>query len=256
MSETAISVKGLSYQGKDGACLKEISFSVEKKGVHGILSPFGTDASLLLDLLAGVRTPSTATIAMDACEVDLSSVLWKKKIGYVPKAPAFYANMTVYELLDFVGEARGVSSDLRLRQIEEALELTGLHSLAMRLVDRLSDGEKKRVGLAAALLGNPSILLLDDPSAELFDWILMLGKHKTVLLGSGDFATMKELCEDVVILADGMLLASGSFSALEETLVKNSEARSLSEVYDSIVELSRRKEPKKSALLSGEERER
>ena len=120
----------------------------------------------------------------------------------------------------------------------------------------LSDGEKKRVGLAAALLGNPSILLLDDPSAELFDWILMLGKHKTVLLGSGDFATMKELCEDVVILADGMLLASGSFSALEETLVKNSEARSLSEVYDSIVELSRRKEPKKSALLSGEERER
>ena len=120
----------------------------------------------------------------------------------------------------------------------------------------MSEGEKKRVSLAAALLGNPSVLLLDDPSAELFDLILMLGKHKTVLLGGGDFAMMKELCEDVVILADGMLLASGNFADLEEALVKNSEMESLSALYDSIVEISRRKEPKKSSLWSGEERER
>ena len=247
--ETAISVKGLSYQGKDAACLKEISFSVTKKGIHGILSPFGVEASLLLDVLAGVRTPSAATMTIDSCEIDSFSVLWKKKIGYVPKKPVFYPHMNVYELLDFVGESRGVSSGLRLRQIEEALELVGIDSLAMRLIDGLSEGEKKRVSLAAALLGNPSILLFDDPTPEFFELLRMLGRHKTVVVGGGAFFVMKELCEDVVLLSEGMLLASGSFSELEAKLRGSDEVHSLEELYDSIVALSSVNQKNKTAIL-------
>jgi ABC-2 type transport system ATP-binding protein len=255
LSEIAISVSGLNYEDKNKPRIKDVSFSFSKGGIHGILSPFGSDSSLLLDFLAGACTPSSAEISLDSCVVDFSSDAWKKKIGYVPKKPVFYDTMNVYELLDFVGEARGVSSDLRLRQIEEALELVGLDSLAMRLVGRLSEKEKKRLSLAAALLGNPSFLFFDDPSEELFDLIRLLGKHKTVLLGSGDFATVKELCEDVVILSDGMLLASGSFSELEEKLTQSGENQSLSELYESIVALSQENGKTKSTILGGEEKE-
>lgn len=256
MTDAAISVLGLSYEGDKGSVLKDISFSFSKGGIHGILSPFGSDSSILLELLAGVRTQNSASVTSDSCEVDLSSAFWKKKIGYVPKTPVFYDRMNVYELLDFVGEARGVSSELRLRQIEEALELVGVDALANRLLGRLSEEEKKRVSLAAALLGNPSFLLFDDPTPEFFDLIRMLGKHKTVILGGGNFAAMKELCDDVVILSDGMLLASGSFSELEEKLTRSEEKQSLADIYASIVALSWRKDSKESTILGGEERGR
>ena len=143
-----------------------------------------------------------------------------------------------------------------MRQIEEALELVGVDALANRLLGRLSEEEKKRVSLAAALLGNPSFLLFDDPTPEFFDLIRMLGKHKTVILGGGNFAAMKELCDDVVILSDGMLLASGSFSELEEKLTRSEEKQSLADIYASIVALSWRKDSKESTILGGEERGR
>ncbi|MBO5938808.1 MAG: ABC transporter ATP-binding protein [Clostridia bacterium] len=253
MTEMAISVDLLNYEIKEGGSIKDISFSFTKGGIHGILSPFGVDASLTLELLSGIRQPDSASLSLDGQAVDVSSVDWKKKIGYVPKAPEFYRDLTVYELLDFVGEARGVSAELRLRQIEEALELVGLDGLAHRLVCRLSEGEKKRLSLAAALLGNPSILLFDTSTPEFFDLIRMLGKHKTVILSSGDFEVMRELCEDVVILSDGALLASGTFSELEAQLARSEEKQSLAEVYASVEELSKENSNKRSSILSREE---
>ena len=256
MADMAISVASMNYSSEEGNSIRDLSFSFSKGGVHGILSPFGVDASLTLALLSGVLCPDSASVTLGAQTVDFSSVAWKKTIGYVPKSPAFYPEMTVYELLDFVGEARGVSSDLRLRQIEEALDLVGIDSLANRLVSRLSAGEKKRLSLAAALLGNPSFLFLDAPSAELSDLIRMLGKHKTVILGGGDLPLMRSLCEDVVILSDGALLASGSFAELEEQLSRGEEKKSLAEVYAAVEELSAvrvKALKKKGSILSGEE---
>ncbi len=256
MTESAISVLSLNDKEdkrKDGCSIQDVSFSFRKGGIHGILSPFGVDASILFDLLSGIRCPDSVSMTLDGEAVDVFSVDWKKKIGHIPKSPEFYRDLTVYEILDFVGEARGVSSDLRLRQIEEALELVGLDTLSARLVCRLSESEKKHLSLAAALLGNPSILLFDTPTPEFFDLIRMLGKHKTVILGGGDFEVMRELCEDVVILSDGTLLASGSFSELEETLAKKEKKQSLADVYASVVALSKENDRKRSSILSREE---
>ena len=237
--DKALSVNGLSYSNKQGMLLKNLSFSISKGGLHAILSPLGSDSSTLLDLLSGVVTSSSGSVTLLGDPISFTEVTWKKKIGYVPKFPEFYGTMTVYEVLDFVGDARSVPLELRVRQIEEALELLDISSLEHRLISSLSLGEKKRLGLAAALLGNPEILLFDDPTTEFKPLLRMLGGLKTVILGGGDFEIMRELCDDVVILSEGALIANGTFAELEDKLTNNGETLSLFEFYSSLVEVSR-----------------
>ena len=255
MIDSIISVKDLSCEGKSTS-LKTLSFSISKGGVHGILSPFGVDASLLLSLLAGVFLPDSGELSFGGEKIEFSSTEWKKKVGYVPKAPEFYEKMTVSEILGFVGEARGVSSELCLRQVSEAIALLDLTPIEDRLTERLSSAEKKRLSLAAALIGNPSILLFDDPTPEFFDLIAMLGKHKTVILGGGDLSVMQSLCEDVVILSDGTLVANGSFSELESALSEREDSHSLAEVFASLELLSKENGKSRNAIFEGEEKGR
>ena len=254
--EQMICVSELSYSGRQGAPLKGLSFSIEKGGIHGILSPTGVEASTLLAILAGAIPPSVGTFTVNASN---RADAWKKAIGYVPKYPEAYRDMTVYEFLDFVGEARGVSSELRLRQIEEALELVGLSEKDRRLFARLSAVEKKKASIAAALLGNPSILLIDTPipaetsAAEKRDvenLIRMLGKLKTVILAEKELSILRELCSDVILLSMGELLAQGDFAELEENLARSEEPSSLEELYASLVSLAKEAELEKHSLLS------
>ena len=263
--EEMICVSELSYCGRLGASLKNLSFSIEKGGIHGILSPGGVEASTLLAILAGSIVGVSGSLTMRLGDVIFSfgeaknAKHWKRKIGYVPKTPEIYRDMTVYEILDFVGEARGCTSELRLRQIEEALDLVGLSEKENRLFDRLSKVDQKRGSLAAALLGNPSILLLDEPipasanaadRREIAELIRMLGKLKTVVLAGESLSMMREFCEDVVILSGGELLAKGSFAELEENLSRSEEKVSLDELYASLVALTKKNELAKKSLLS------
>ena len=263
--EEMICVSELSYFGRLGAPLKNLSFSIEKGGIHGILSPGGVEASTLLAILAGSIVGAVGSLTMrSGDEVSASdgakkSKHWKRKIGYVPKFPEVYRDMTVYEILDFVGEARGCASELRLRQMEEALDLVGLSDKESRLFERLSAVEQKKVSLAAALLGNPSILLIDEPipasanaadRREIAELIRMLGKLKTVVLAGESLSMMREFCEDVVLLSGGELLAKGSFTELEENLARSEEKLSLDELYDSLVSLAKESELTKKSLLS------
>lgn len=258
--EQIICVSELSYSGRQGAPLKGLSFSVEKGGIHGILSPTGGEASTLLAILAGAISPNEGSLTVNASN---GTNAWKKTIGYVPKHPEVYRDMTVYELLDFVGEARGVSSELRLRQIEEALELVGLSDKDQRLFEKLSLVEKKKASIAAALLGNPSLLLIDHvlpvgasshDRREIFGLLLMLGKLKTVMVAEEDLSILRELCSDVLLLSMGEVLAQGSFDELDENLARSAEKSSLEELYASLVLLAKEAELERRSLLSGESR--
>lgn len=269
-----ICVSELSYSGCLGAPLKQLSFSVRKGGVHGILSPMGVEASTLLAILAGSLRGAIGSFSICFGEEKLDSVAlmrqkhWKYKIGYVPKFPEFYRNMTVYEALDFIGEARGVAAELRLRQIEEALELVGISNKERRLFEKLTAAEKKKASIAAALLGNPSLLLIDEPilssfpadeKREISSLIRMLGTRKTVLLAGEDLSVMRTLCEDVILLSGGSVLASGSFLELEETLAQTDEKTSLEALYATLVALEKEARWERHSLLSeceGKEGER
>ena len=240
----------LCYTPAAGCALEGFSCSFPKGGVHGILGPSGSGKTLLLELLSGIKTPESGQVFIKEEGRVPSDFAVKAKIGYVPKVPIFYGDMTATEILDFVGQARGVSSDKRYRQMKEAMELTGVESFANRLSAHLTAEERKRLSLAAALLGNPDVLFIDEPipvkdaakRGEFMDLIAMLGRVKTVILASADFSTVRKLCEDVLIMAEGTLLVQGSFESLESKLLRSrglrvttkGEGESLSEAIHSI----------------------
>ena len=256
-NEWIIQVSHLSkkYDGKDA--LKDVSFSISPKGIHGILAPKGAGKSVLMDVLSGCDTADEGEILFQG-----SAELPKERIGYVPQDPDFYDRMTVLEALDFVGEVRGVPTDKRYRQMKEAIELIDLESVQDRLFGRLTKTEKKKVALAAALLGSTELILIDEPlwgesmtvQGENEKLLRMLGKHKTVLIASENFSLIRELCEDVLILSEGSVVAQDTFDALEEKLSRKGNAMSLEAVYASLVELSRQAciEERSEALFADE----
>ena len=260
-----ILVRELSYSGRLGAPLKPLSFSIEQGGIHGILSPTGVEASTLLAILAGALSPSGGSFTVGSSDETSKGNRWKRKVGYVPKFPELYRDMTVYELLDFVGEARGCASELRLRQIEEALDLVRLSDPEGRLFERLTAVQKKKVSLAAALLGNPSILLIDEPipasanaadRREIAELLRMLGKIKTVVLAGASLSMMRDFCEEIVLLSGGELLAKGRFAELEENLARSGEKTTLDELYASLVAMAQTSDlEKKSILFAQSEKE-
>jgi len=226
--------------------LDQISITVAKGGIHGILGPRGAGKTTLLELIAGGVAPDSGRIEIGGTDIAKEPISTKRKIGYVPQSTTVYSDMTVSELLNFVGQTRKVETDKRYRQIKEAIDLVGLESVQNRLTKNLTEYEKKKLLLAAALLGNPDVLLLDEPipvcsaeqRQELEGLIRMLGGIKTVLLATRDFATARSLCQDVMILSDGRQLVADTFDALEHTLADRAEAVSLEELYRSLTAVS------------------
>ncbi len=242
-----LSFDRVSKTSDDKKILEDVSFDIEKKGVHGILAPKGSGKTTLLDVIAcmvdvdcGSVTLGEEIISGKAKSKDIKEI--KKRIGYVRSNLEFYRDMTVTEVLSFVGEARKVKSEKLTRQIKEALELTELYELRKRKTKLLSFGEQKRLGIATALLGNPDIILIDEPDVsdmgykrvdeELFELIKILGKPKTVIVTTENYKIAKMLCDDVVILSDGKVLACGNFAELEERLEGKT---SLEELYNSLL---------------------
>lgn len=226
---TWIWAEELCASSERGGSLCGFSCSFEKGGIHGILGPSGAGKTLLLEVLAGVKTPEGGSVSIKEAGRNPADPKVKAKIGYVPKAPVFYGDMTAIEILDFIGQARGVSADKRYRQIKEAMDLTGIEDIGNRLAGNLNAEERKRLSYAGALLGNPDVLLIDEPipvkdaakRSEFMDLLTMLGRVKTVILASADFSVIKKLCEDVLIMAEGTLLVQGSFASLEKKLLQS-----------------------------------
>ena len=162
-NDLAISVDNLTKYGNGetytngGLC--NLSFSFEKKGIHCILAPKYSGKTQILDIISGSDTADEGEISIFGKDPH-TGVKAKKKIGYLRKDNTLYANMTVFETMNFVGDTRGVESGKLYRQIKEALELIGLDGLKNRLVGKLTEYDKKKLSLAAALLGNPDLLLL------------------------------------------------------------------------------------------------
>lgn len=248
IKDSVLYVKELSCR-KDGEIgggreLKNISFSFGRKGIHGILAPKHSGKSLLMDILAGCESADSGEVLLCGMSISENALEYKKRIGYVQKKNAFYPDMTATELLSLVGETRQVESAKLYRQIKEAMELTGLEEIKNRLVRKMTGFEIKKLAIAAALLGNPDILLLDEAvtprmgdgqRTELVGLIEMLGRMKTVVIATDDYKLARELCEDVLIISDGQTLAKGSFDALEERLRTADGASTLEELYNSLV---------------------
>lgn len=241
-----IFVKDVTKRSSEEFAVEGISFDIDEKGIYGFLGKNGSGKTLLCEILAGACAPDEGEIIYKDRALYKKERLTaeiKKKIGYVPKSCFYDGDMTVMEVMDLIGNARGVDPDKRYRQIKEALELMGISTKKDTLVDDLSFSERKRLCIAAALIGNPDVIIMDEPFAyleaqqadETARLLEMLGKKKAVLMFTSRAAYVEKLARTAAFINDGRLVLWENTAELLEKLAENGLGR-LSEALDALCE--------------------
>lgn len=219
-----IEVKNLTKRYGKTVAVDGISFKINNGRIYGLLGPNGAGKSTTLGMLAGCLAPSCGRVRINGFDVQSEPKKAKKYIGYLPEIPPLYDEMTPVEYLSFVAEAKGVSYERGVRQVNEVLELTGLDGVKRKLIRQLSKGTRQRVGIAQALLGNPEIIILDEPTVgldprqitEIRALVRRLGEKRTVIISSHLLSEVEELCDHVLILSEGKLIANAPIEELRE----------------------------------------
>ena len=221
-----IQVKNLTKQYGDNVAVDNISFDIEDGKIYGFLGPNGAGKSTTMNMITGCLCATSGTVLINGKDIVENPIEAKKHIGYLPELPPLYPDMTPYEYLTFVAEAKGLDAEQTYRQVGEVMSLTALNDVADRLIGNLSKGYCQRVGIAQALLGNPNIVILDEPTVgldpkqiiEIRDLIRTLGKTKTVILSSHILAEISAVCDHIMILSKGRLVANDTPENLEQSM--------------------------------------
>lgn len=209
----------------------DISFEIKPGEIIGLLGPNGSGKTTVLRMVAGFFPPSSGSILIDDMNLYTSHPSIRARIGYLPERVPLYDALTVDEFLHYVSELKGVVRAQRKTHLESIVSKCNLESVRNRLIGKLSKGFRERTGLAQALIGDPDILVLDEPTigldprqtAEFRSLIKALSKNKIVLLSSHLLSEVSMLCSRVLIMDQGALLASGSPKELEETVRNSAE---------------------------------
>jgi ABC-2 type transport system ATP-binding protein len=228
-----IEVRNLTKRYGELTAIRDISFSVARGEILGFLGPNGAGKTTTMRILTGYMPASAGTITVDGFDVFENSFEVRRRIGYLPEVPPLYTDMTVESYLDFVARIKGVARAKIGEATERALGVCGLTEVRHRLTGHLSKGYRQRVGLAQALIHDPPVLVLDEPTIgldprqiiEIRKLIRTLAGDRTVILSTHILPEVSQVCEKVVILAGGRI-------ALEErmeTLMK--QGVSLEDVF-------------------------
>lgn len=223
----SIEVHQLTRLYGEQKAVDNISFQVDKGEIVGFLGPNGAGKSTTMKIITGYLQPDSGTTIVCGIDVQKEPLQSKKKIGYLPEANPLYYDMYVREYLDFVADVHGVND--RKKRMEAVIEMVGLSLESKKKVGQLSKGYKQRVGLAAALIHDPEVLILDEPTTgldpnqivEIRDVIKKLGQHKTVLFSSHILQEVEAICDRVVIIHRGKLVANDTLSNLRSQSANN-----------------------------------
>ena len=194
------------------------SFKVEKGEIVGFLGPNGAGKSTTMNILTGYLSATEGKVTVDGQDILEYPTEIKRKIGYLPENPPLYPDMTVKEYLSFAGEIKGVPSVEKKERMNRIMEKVGVADVSKRLIKNLSKGYKQRVGLAQAMIGDPQVLILDEPTAgldpkqilEIRDLIIELGKDHTIILSSHILPEVSAVCRRVLIINQGRIVADDS----------------------------------------------
>jgi ABC-2 type transport system ATP-binding protein len=213
-----IEVKELSKSYGAFEAVKNVSFSVGKDQVVGLLGPNGAGKTTIMKILTGYHFPSSGTALIDGISAAEFPVEVKKRIGYLPESVPLNSDLTPEETLKFVAAAREIPKAERKEAIDRSIEACGLGAYRNRKIDTLSKGYKQRVGLAQAIIHDPPILILDEPTTgldpnqiiEIRALMTELGKSKTVILSTHIMQEVEAVCSNVLILNEGKIAAQGT----------------------------------------------
>ncbi len=210
-----VEIKNLSKKYGNQLAVDNISFTVKQGEILGFLGPNGAGKSTTMNILTGYLSATSGEVKIDGHDILDNPVEAKKKIGYLPEHPPLYMDMTVREYLDFVYDLKKVTED-REEHLAKICETVKISDVQNRLISNLSKGYKQRVGLAQAMIGNPEVLILDEPTVgldpkqiiEIRSVIKQLGREHTVILSSHILQEVNAICERVIIINKGRLVAS------------------------------------------------
>lgn len=219
-----IEVKNVTKKYGNFTAVDNITFTVKDGEVVGLLGQNGAGKSTTMNMITGFIEPTEGNIVINGFDIMKKPLKAKKQIGYMPENVPLYTELTVKEFVTYMAELKLVERKIRKQEVENVIKETGLQEVENKLIRNLSRGYKQRVSMAGALVGNPEVLILDEPTVgldpkqiiEIRNLIKNLGKKHTVILSSHILSEISQICEKVVILNKGKIVAIDTPENLEE----------------------------------------
>jgi ABC-2 type transport system ATP-binding protein len=218
MSDVMIRTSGLTKHFGDVRALDQVDFEVRKGEVVGFLGPNGAGKSTTMRILTCFISPSAGSATVHGYDVFDDPLEVRRKIGYLPQRAPLYPEMNVWEYLEFTSQVRGLDSSSFRTRLKRVVEVCGLAQVLGKDIGNLSHGYRQRVGLGQALMHDPPILILDEPTsdldpnekAEVIRYIQEIGKDRTILLSTHNLAEVEQACARAIIVSKGRVVADGN----------------------------------------------
>lgn len=239
-----IEVKNLTKKYGKVVAVDNINFTINDGEIIGLLGPNGAGKSTTMNMITGYIEPTEGTIVIDGYDISKKPRKAKREIGYMPEGVPLYTDMTVKEFVTYMAEIKKVDRKTRKEKIEKIIEETGLKDVEKKLTRNLSRGYKQRVSMAGALVGEPKILILDEPTVgldpkqitEIRNLIKELGKTHTVILSSHILSEVSQICQKVIIINKGKIIAVDTPENLENKVASKNDIYVTVEDLDNRIE--------------------
>ena len=226
-----ITVEHVTKRYGDFLAVDDLSFEINEGHVYGFLGPNGAGKTTTMNIMTGCLSATRGHVKIEGYDIFEEPEKAKKLIGYLPEQPPLYMNETPLEYLRFVGEAKGLRGTALTDQIKAVVEQTKIAEVSGRRISTLSKGYRQRVGIAQALLGDPRVIILDEPTVgldplqiiEIRDLIRQLGQNHTVIFSSHILSEVQTICDKILIIAKGRLVAFDAPDQLEKQLLSPNE---------------------------------
>lgn len=224
-----IEVKNVTKKYGSFVAVDNISFSINDGEIVGFLGPNGAGKSTTMNVITGFIEQTNGEVIVNGYDTVKKAKKAKEQIGYMPEGVPVYGDLTIKEFVNYMAELKKMKGAQRKESVKNAIEKTGLLDIQNKLIKNLSRGQKQRVSLAGALVGNPKVLILDEPTVgldpkqitEIRSLIKELGKNHTVLLSSHILSEVSQICNKIVIINKGKIVAVDTPQNLEEKTANN-----------------------------------
>ena len=221
-----LEIKNLTKNYGPYKAIDDLSFSVKKGEVVGFLGPNGAGKTTTMKIITGFMAPSSGEARIAGFDVFESPIEVKRRIGYLPETPPVYGEMSVESYLKFVAQLKGVSKDRLSKLVERAIEKTDLGSVRKRLIQNLSKGYRQRVGISQALVSDPEVLILDEPTvgldprqvAEVRSLIKELAGQHTIILSTHILPEVQASCQRIIIINKGKIVAEDTIDRMSQRM--------------------------------------